>query len=104
MKHTNNKIWTLSFVFVVISNALLFMIFEMLLPTLPLFVTEIGGGASQVGLVTDIFTLSAMLTRPFAGLLASKMDKKFLLIFGILINAFLHPTTVPLLAVNLVFP
>ncbi|MCR6096378.1 MFS transporter [Salipaludibacillus agaradhaerens] len=88
MTHTNNKIWTLSFVFVVISNSLVFMIFEMLLPTLPLFVTEIGGGASQVGLVTGIFTLSAILTRPFAGLLASKIDKKFLLVLGILINAF----------------
>lgn len=87
MKPANNKIWSLSFIFVVIANALVFMIFEMLLPTLPLFVTALGEGAGQVGLVTGIFTLSAILTRPFAGLLATKFDKKVLLIIGILLNA-----------------
>lgn len=87
MTSTNNKIWSLSFIFIVISNALVFMIFEMLLPTLPLFVTVLGGGASQVGLVTGIFMLSAILIRPFAGMLATKIDKKLLLILGILIIA-----------------
>ncbi len=87
MTTMNNKIWSLSFIFVVISNSLVFMIFEMLLPTLPLFVTALGGGASQVGLVTGIFMLSAILIRPFAGMLATKFDKKLLLILGILIIA-----------------
>ncbi|MFC4324234.1 MFS transporter [Litchfieldia salsa] len=87
MTTINNKIWSLSFIFVLISNALVFMIFEMLLPTLPLFVTALGGGASQVGLVTGIFMLSAILIRPFAGILATKFDKKILLILGIIIIA-----------------
>lgn len=87
MSDTNNKIWSLSFIFIVTSNGLLFMIFEMLLPTLPLFITAMGGGASQVGIVTGVFMLSAILTRQFAGILASKIDKKYLLILGILINA-----------------
>lgn len=87
MTCTNSKLWSPSFIFIIISNALLFMIFEMLLPTLPLFVTNVGGEASQVGLVTGIFMLSAILTRPFAGKLANKIDKKFLLIIGISINA-----------------
>ncbi|MFD2655636.1 MFS transporter [Gracilibacillus thailandensis] len=87
MTHVNNKMWSLSFIFVVISNALVFMIFEMLLPTLPLFVTAIGGEASQVGLVTGVFMLSAIFIRPFAGILATKFDKKLLLILGTLIIA-----------------
>ncbi|GAQ18138.1 MFS transporter [Oceanobacillus picturae] len=87
MTHTNNKIWSLSFIFVTIANALTFMIFEMLLPTLPLFVTALGGDASKVGLVTGVFMLSAILIRPFAGVLATKFDKKLLLVLGILIMA-----------------
>ncbi|SFL73398.1 Predicted arabinose efflux permease, MFS family [Gracilibacillus orientalis] len=87
MTHVNNKMWSLSFIFIVISNALVFMIFEMLLPTLPLFVTAIGGEASQVGLVTGVFMLSAIFIRPFAGILATKFDKKLLLILGTLIIA-----------------
>ncbi|MGY5386147.1 MFS transporter [Bacillus spizizenii] len=81
------KMWSLSFIFVTLSNAFLFMVFEMLLPTLPLFVTAIGGGAKQVGLVTGIFMISAIAIRPFAGVLAKRFNKKYLLIFGIVISA-----------------
>ncbi|GAB3059063.1 hypothetical protein JCM19029_08320 [Salinicoccus sesuvii] len=87
MENSNNKIWSWTFIFVMVSNALVFMIFEMLLPTLPLFVTNIGGGPSQVGLVTGIFMVSAILIRPFAGLFAAKFDKKLLLILGLTVIA-----------------
>lgn len=87
MAQSHEKMWSMSFVFVVVSNALVFMIFEMLLPTLPLFVTGLGGGASQVGLVTGIFMLSAIIVRPFAGQLVTKFDKKVLLVAGIVLMA-----------------
>ena len=87
-KQTSNvKLWSRSFIFVMLANALLFGAFEMLLPTLPLFVSHIGGDATQIGLVTGIFVFSAILIRPFAGVLATKMDKKYLLIIGIAICA-----------------
>lgn len=81
------KLWSRSFIFVMLANALLFGAFEMLLPTLPLFVSRLGGDATQIGLVTGIFVFSAILIRPFAGVLATKMDKKYLLIIGIAICA-----------------
>ncbi|MFD4932189.1 MFS transporter [Peribacillus butanolivorans] len=81
------KLWSHSFIFVMLANALLFGAFEMLLPTLPLFVSDIGGDTKQIGLVTGIFVFSAILIRPFAGVLATKMDKKYLLIIGIAICA-----------------
>jgi predicted MFS family arabinose efflux permease len=81
------KLWGKSFIFIMLANALLFMAFEMLLPTLPLFVSSLGGNASQIGLVTGIFMFSAILVRPFTSVLATKMNKKFLLIIGIAICA-----------------
>ncbi|MGF6352374.1 putative MFS family arabinose efflux permease [Paenibacillus sp. 4624] len=81
------KLWGKSFIFIMLANALLFMAFEMLLPTLPLFVSSLGGNASQIGLVTGIFMFSAILIRPFTSVLATKMNKKFLLIIGIAICA-----------------
>ncbi|MBZ6489471.1 MFS transporter [Priestia aryabhattai] len=83
----SSTLWNPSFLFVVLSNALLFMVFEMMLPTLPLFVTELGGKANQVGLVTGAFMFSAILIRPFASLLAHKLNKKYLLLIGIGISA-----------------
>jgi predicted MFS family arabinose efflux permease len=81
------KLWTRSFIFIMAANGLLFMAFEMLLPTLPLFVSSVGGEASQIGLVIGIFTVSAILIRPFAGVLTTKFNKKLLLMIGMAICA-----------------
>ena len=42
--HSVSKVglWTRSFIFIMAANGLLFMAFEMLLPTLPLFVSSVG--------------------------------------------------------------
>ncbi|MCP1185935.1 MFS transporter [Paenibacillus sp. 1781tsa1] len=84
---TPQQLWGRSFIFIMLANALLFMAFEMLLPTLPLFVSSLGGEASQIGLVTGIFMFSAILIRPFTSVLATRIDKKVLLIIGITICA-----------------
>lgn len=84
-KANTNSIWSKDFIFLMISNALLFMMFEMLLPTLPLFVESIGGSPSQIGLVTGVFMLSAILIRPFSGMLLQFFRKKQLLLAGVLI-------------------
>ena len=102
------KLWSLSFIFLTVANALLFMAFEMLLPTLPLFVTTLGGNATQIGLVTGIFMISAIGVRPFAGVLATKMNKKYLFIIGAAISTlttgayYLAPNGEVLMAIRLV--
>ncbi|KAF6562845.1 MFS transporter [Paenibacillus sp. EKM202P] len=77
--------WSRNFIFLMISNALLFMAFEMLMPTLPLFVESLGGSPSQIGLVTGVFMCSAILIRPFSGTLIQLLDKKYVLIIGVVI-------------------
>lgn len=102
------KLWSLSFVFLTIANALLFMVFEMLLPTLPLFITTLGGSAMQIGLVTGSFMMSAIIIRPFAGVLATKVNKKYLLIIGAAISTlttgayYLAPNIEVLMVIRLV--
>ncbi|MEK3732908.1 MULTISPECIES: MFS transporter [Paenibacillus] len=80
-------LWGRSFIFIMAANALLFMVFEMMLPTLPLFVSHLGGGASEIGMVTGVFMFSAILIRPFTAKLAARIDKKYLLLIGIAICA-----------------
>lgn len=98
------RLWSRSFIFIMVANALLFMVFEMMLPTLPLFVSKLGGGASQVGLVTGIFMFSAILIRPFTAKLAAKFDKKYLLLTGLAIcalmtGAYYLPTSIGMILV-----
>lgn len=108
VQQSRPALWSLSFVLATLANGLLFMIFEMLLPTLPLYVNTIGGNATDVGLVTGVFMVSAILIRPFAGYLLRLVNKKYLLIFGITINAvatgmyYLAETVSALLIIRLV--
>lgn len=82
-----SRLWSRTFILIMVANALLFMVFEMMLPTLPLFVSRLGGSTSQIGLVTGIFMFSAILIRPFAAKLAARFDKKYLLAIGLAICA-----------------
>lgn len=87
MNVMKQSIWTKNFVLLLISNALLFMTFEMLIPTLPLFVEYIGGTPSQSGMIVGAFTFSALIIRLFSSSFAYFMKKKHLLMIGVFICA-----------------
>jgi MFS family permease len=60
---------------------LFFASFNMLIPELPAFLTEIGGGQHR-GLIISLFTLTALISRPFSGKLADSIGRKPVIIFG----------------------
>jgi len=53
----------------------------MIIPELPAFLTKLGG-ADYKGLIISLFTLTAMLSRPFSGKLADRLGRKPVIIFG----------------------
>lgn len=67
------------------ATLLLFFSFQALFSTLPLYVAAIGGSPADNGLATWAFALAALLTRPLAGSLADRWDRKPLLVVGALV-------------------
>jgi MFS family permease len=65
----------------------LFTAFYMLYPTLPLFIKEIGGNESQVGLAMGTFMLSAVIFRPFVGGMLDRFGRRPFIIWGLLFFA-----------------
>ncbi|MGH0680715.1 MFS transporter [Bacillus luti] len=63
----NQKILNQSFVCLFLSNLFVFIGFEMILPILPAYLTEMNASSIQVGLVTTLFTIGAVLIRPLVG-------------------------------------
>ncbi len=53
----------------------------MIIPELPEFLTKLGG-EDYKGLIISLFTLTAMLSRPFSGKLADRLGRKPVIIFG----------------------
>jgi len=70
-----------------LNNFLLFASMHLLTVPLPLYVKQIGGGPSQVGLVMGTFAVAAILARPYVGRLVDKLGGKPSLLLGSLILA-----------------
>lgn|SRR5690625_607090 len=100
----SNKIWTRDFILICLANFFIFLGFQMTLPTLPLFVKELGGSDQSIGWIVGIFTFSALIFRPIAGQLLETKGRKFVYMFGLAIfavtvGAFAVVTTIILLLV-----
>ena len=65
----------------------------MIIPELPAYLSRLGG-AEYKGLIISLFTLTAMLSRPFSGKLADRLGRKPVMMFGALVCfvcGFLYP-------------
>ncbi|MDP4099039.1 MFS transporter [Paenibacillus sp. P96] len=79
------RIWTKSFIQMTLSMLMLFMGFYLLLPTLPLFIKEIGGNEAQIGAAAGAFTITAVLFRPLVGGLLDRYGRRPFMLGGFLV-------------------
>lgn len=86
-KAQSDKIWTRDFILICLANFFIFLGFQMTLPTLPLFVKELGGSDQSIGWIVGIFTFSALIFRPYAGQLLETKGRKFVYMTGLVIFA-----------------
>lgn len=78
---------------VCVSSILFFASFNMIVPELPEYLTNLGG-ASYKGFIISLFTLTAMLSRPFSGKLTDLLGRKPVMMVGgivCLICSLLYP-------------
>jgi len=77
-------LWTLPFVTFVVLNLFVFMGFDLLLPTLSLYLELNDMNEAEIGRIFGTFTLSAVLMRMLAGRLARRLDALKLVRLGFL--------------------
>jgi predicted MFS family arabinose efflux permease len=87
-------LWTKSFIMLMLGNLFVFMSFTMLIPTLPPYIKSIGATGLEIGLVTTLFSIGAVMSRPFIGFLLEYKARKPLVLIG----------AVLLLAITLIYP
>ena len=81
------RLWTKSFILMNAGMLFLFIGFYMLYPTLPLFIKQLGGSESQVGLAMGAFMLSAVILRPIIGGLLDRFGRRAFIVWGLLLFA-----------------
>jgi MFS family permease len=77
----NTKIYNTQFWLLCLSSLLFFASFNMIIPELPAYLTSLGGGEYK-GLIISLFTLTAMISRPFSGKLADRIGRVPVMVFG----------------------
>jgi MFS family permease len=80
-----SSLWTKDFILTSLSNLFLFFSFHLLTPILPIYIVEMGGDKFAAGMVVGIFTISALVIRPFAGGALDMFDRKKVLYLGLFI-------------------
>ncbi|KEZ50461.1 MULTISPECIES: MFS transporter [Metabacillus] len=77
-----------------VGNLFIFMSFQMLIPTLPPYIKSLGASGLEIGLVTALFSIGAVLSRPFIGYMLEYRTRKPLVLAG----------AAALLAITIVYP
>lgn len=102
------SLWTRNFILIILVNFFVFISFQMLLPTMPVYVQQLGATEDMVGLVTGIFTITAVALRPFSGRALDTKGRKTVYLFGLIIIVFstyaynLAGTVAAVLAIRLI--
>jgi MFS family permease len=81
---TKKKIYNTQFWLLCISSLLFYASFNMLIPSLPGYLTTLGG-ADYKGLIISLFTITAMCSRPFSGKLADSVGRVPVMMVGSLV-------------------
>lgn len=77
------KLWTKDFTLIIIINFLVFINHLMILSTFPFYVEYLGGNEAQAGLAATLFSIVAVVFRPFIGWMLDSGKRKVILIVGL---------------------
>jgi len=86
----NEKIWTKNFVFLILSNFLMYITYYAILSALPVYlVSDLHASKMQVGVVVGAYTLASVLVRPFSGFALDKFGRRTIFISALIIYSML---------------
>lgn len=96
---------TKNFILITVINLFIFFGFQMLMPTFPVYIKNLGGTDSIIGLVAGIFTVSSLAARLFSGMALDRFGRRgvFLTGLGVFILAVLSYSWLPTIGLLLVF-
>lgn len=95
----NSKLWSLGFINVCIANFLMACSFNLLMPSMPLYITEkLHIQQTKTGIILSSYAIALMFVRPFSGYLVDLYSRKKMLLIGFTSYVFIflgyfHTTT-----------
>jgi len=86
----NERIWNRDFIFLVLSNFLMYITYYAILSALPIYlVTDLHATKSQVGVVVGAYTIASVLVRPFSGFTLDRFGRRTIFLLALIVYALL---------------
>lgn len=77
------KLWDKNFVLIIVINFLVFLNHMMILSTFPFYIEKLGGSEDTAGLAAALFSVVAVVSRPFIGYMLDNGKRRAILIVGL---------------------
>ncbi|MEA5017886.1 MAG: MFS transporter [Erysipelotrichaceae bacterium] len=87
MQSKHIKLWTMSFILLLIVNALNGISSFMVNPSMPIFLESKGVAFEVTGIISSILSWVALVIRPFSGAMSDKLNRKKLMFYSYLATA-----------------
>jgi MFS family permease len=87
------KLWSMPYALALVAICVVSITMTFLMPLLPIYIKMIGGNLSLAGLVVSIYTLVALISRPFFAISIDRFGRKPILLLGlalILVGCFFY--------------
>ena len=86
----NEPIWKKDFIFLILSNFLMYITYYAILSSLPIYlVSELHASKMQVGVVVGAYTVASVLVRPFSGFALDRFGRRTVFLLALVIYALL---------------
>ncbi|MBQ6807677.1 MAG: MFS transporter [Firmicutes bacterium] len=83
-KHSNDPLWTRDFFAIAIINLFVLSSGNMLIPTFPFYLKELGGSEFIVGLAASLYSIASMVMRPVTGWILDHKGRKGIFYIGVI--------------------
>lgn len=82
MKKNQEKLWNGRYIFMLFLGTLTSTSFFMVAPTLSKYAIQLGATLPVAGVIAGLFSITALVARPFGGIAADRLNKKLVLIIA----------------------
>jgi predicted MFS family arabinose efflux permease len=77
------KLWSMPYALTLVATCVASITMTFFMPLLPIYIKMIGGNLSLAGLVVSIYTIVALISRPFFAILIDRYGRKPILVVGL---------------------
>jgi MFS family permease len=86
----NERIWNRDFIFLILSNFLMYITYYAILSSLPIYlVNDLHASKMQVGIIVGAYTIASVLVRPFSGFALDRFGRRTIFLSALIIYSLL---------------